>query len=154
MAQISNDQDLRAALEQLPLEQQRRLAGRFVQSVIHLTQDSRLIRAVDSALAADTSPDDLEEAHKAAKSHAIRTYTACGKDTDWLAQADHFVAAAAAAALLPEGQHEEKASRAWKAAVQARMAKNCELMESEEGEKETEAERQYRIAEGFLAGGS
>ena len=35
---------------------------------------------------------------------------------------------------------------AWKAAMQARMAKNCEMMEENEGEVETEAERQYRIA--------
>jgi hypothetical protein len=27
------------------------------------------------------------------------------------------------------------------------MAKNCELMEEEEGEMETEADRQYRIAD-------
>ena len=69
---------------------------------------------------------------------------------DWLAQADHFVAASAAAALMPPSQLPEKTNPAWKAAVQARMAKNCEMMEEEEGEAESEAERQYRIANDSL----
>ena len=71
----------------------------------------------------------------------------CGKDTDWLAQADHFVAASAAAALTPADQLAAKTNPAWKAAMQARMAKNCEMMETDEGEAQSEAERQYHIAD-------
>ena len=87
---------------------------------------------------------------KAAKSYAVKTYTECGKDTDWLKQADHFVAAAVAAALTPPDQLAAKTNPAWKAAVQARMAKNCELMEKDEGEEETESDRQYKIASQYL----
>jgi hypothetical protein len=56
------------------------------------------------------------------------------------------VAASAAAALAPSARDDAKTNPAWKAAVQARMAKNCEMMEEKEGETDTEAERQYRIA--------
>ena len=41
---------------------------------------------------------DVEvHALRGARSHATKTYTACGSDTDWLAQAEHFASAAAAA---------------------------------------------------------
>ncbi|HYN76479.1 MAG TPA: hypothetical protein VES73_01635, partial [Lamprocystis sp. (in: g-proteobacteria)] len=92
-----------------------------------------------------------EDAYRAAKSYATKTYTDCGKDTDWLAQADHFVAAAAAAALTPEAQTADRQSRAWRAAVQARMALNCEMMETPDGAGDaTEAQRQYAVANAFL----
>jgi hypothetical protein len=146
MTTISNDHDLRDALSRLGDVRQRILGATFTKSVIHLCRNQRVHRAVESALNPDASDSELLDALKAVKGYAAKTYTACGKDTDWLAQADHFVAAAAAAALTPAGQLPEKTNPAWKAAVQARMAKNCELMIEEEGEMETEAQRQYRIA--------
>jgi hypothetical protein len=152
MAKIHNDQELRDALSVLSSDQQRMLGARFARSVIRLARDERLNRAIETALRDDASPGEVEDAYRAAKAYATRTYTDCGKDTDWLAQADHFVAAAAAAALTPEALMAERQNRAWKAAVQARMAANCEMMESDEvvGD-ETEAQRQYAIAAAFLA---
>jgi hypothetical protein len=44
----------------------------------------------------------------------------------------------------------ERQNRAWKAAVQARMAVNCELIESDEVPDQSEAERQYAIASAYL----
>jgi hypothetical protein len=146
MPTISNDQDLQDALNQLNGVRQRIMGAKFSKSVIHLCQDARVRRALDVAQNPDASDAELQDALKAAKGYAAKTYTACGRDTDWLAQADHFVAAAATAALTPAAQLPERSNPAWKAAFQARMAKNCEMMEVEEGETETEAERQYRIA--------
>jgi len=146
MPTISNDHDLQSALSQLTAVQQRTLGASFTKSVIHLCKDERVTRAVETAQNPNASEAELQDALKVAKSYAARTYTACGRDTDWPAQADHFVATSAAAALTPAGQLPAKSNPAWKAAVQARMAKNCELMEEEEGEMETEAQRQYRIA--------
>lgn len=146
MARISNDHDLRDALNKLTAVQQRVVGADFTKSVIHLCRVERVRRAMETAQSPDADNAELEDALRAAKGYAAKTYTACGKDTDWLAQADHFVAAAVAAALTPVGQSSARTGPAWKAAVQARMAKNCELMEEGEGEMETEAERQYRIA--------
>lgn len=151
MTEIENDYDLREALEGLSADQQRRLGGFFVESVLHLCKDPRVRKAVAVAMAPTHSPGELQDAYAVAWGYARRTYTACGTDAHWLEQADHFVAAAAAAALLPEEQYSESYNRAWKAAIQARMAKNCELMEGEEGEVENEAQHQYRIAAAFLA---
>jgi hypothetical protein len=146
MTTISNDHDLRDALNRLSAVRRRIIGARFAGNIIHLCRNDRVVRAVDTALNPHASEAELQDAFAAAKSHTAKTYTDCGKDTDWLAQADHFVAAAAAAALTPPVRDDAKTNPAWKAAVQARMAKNCEMMEEKEGETDTEAERQYRIA--------
>jgi hypothetical protein len=148
MAKISNDNDLRAAISGLSPDRQRVLGAQFVKGVIGLNRDERVARAVETALNIESSPAELDDAYRAAKGYATKTYTDCGKDTDWLAQADHFVAAAAAAALVPDSG--ERQSRAWKAAVPARMAVNCAQMEDEDGELQDEVGRQYRIAEAYL----
>ena len=157
MTQIHNDQALREAVQTLAPDRQRLLGGRFAQRVAHLGKDERVKRAIDTALREGVGAGELEDAFKAAKGHTTKTYTQCGRDTDWLAQADHFVAAAAAAALMPEatraGIKAERQNPAWRAAVQARMASNCALMESADVSAETEAERQYAIANAFFAQG-
>lgn len=150
MANIQNDHALREALNGLSGEQQRVLGSRFAQSVLRLAKDERVRRAVEAGLRADSSPGEIEDAFRAAKAYATKTYTDCGKDTDWLAQADHFVAAAAAAALTPDALVAEKHNRAWKAAVQARMAVNCELIELDEVPDQSEADHQYAIANAYL----
>jgi len=145
MADVASDHDLREALENCSPEQQRMLGARFARGVVYLCQDERVARAVQTGLNPEASDTELADAYRAAKGYATKTYTDCGKDTNWLAQADHFVAAAAAAALTPPAQLAKMTNPAWKAALQARMAKNCEMMEDDEGETESEAERQYRI---------
>ena len=148
MVKISNDHELRAALAELSADRQRVLGAQFVKSVVGLNRDDRVARAVETALNIEASPAELVDALRAAKGYATKTYTDCGKDTDWLAQADHFVAAAIAAALSQEPG--DRPNRAWKAAVQARMAVNCAQMDDEEGEIEGEPQRQYQIAEAYL----
>jgi hypothetical protein len=151
MASISNDQELRDALSGLAADRQRIAGARFAQSVLSLCRDERVRRAADTALDPDAGEAALEDALRAAKAYATKTYTDCGKDTDWLAQADHFVAAAVAAALSSPEQLPAKVNPAWKAAVQARMARNCAMMEEDEVAAEGEPERQYRIAAGLLS---
>ncbi len=150
MPTISTDQDLRSLLNRLPEDQQRVVGARFADSVKRLSRDERVNRAIATALRADAAAGELEDAYRTAKAYATKTYTDCGKDTDWLAQADHFVAAAAAAALTPGNLLPEKSNRAWKAAMQARMANNCELVESDDDGHGDEVQRQYAIADEFL----
>ncbi len=149
MATISNDQDLRKLLDRLSAEQQRAIGARFAESVIHLSRDERVNRAIETALRPDATPGELEDAYRAAKAWSTKTYTDCGKDTDWLAQADHFVAASITAALTPDSLLAERTNRAWKAAMHARMANNCELVEGEPGATDGEVNRQYAIAAEF-----
>jgi hypothetical protein len=150
MPKINNDHELRDALNGLTAEQQRILGSRFAQNVVRLSKDERVNRAIETGLRDRVAAGELEDAFKSAKAYATKTYTDCGKDTDWLAQADHFVAAAAAAALTPDALMTEKQNRAWKAAMQARMAVNCTLIEEDDAPETSEAEHQYALAETFL----
>lgn len=151
MAKIDNDRDLRAALAELTTAQQRQIGAHFVEHVSHLSKNDRVKRAIATGLREEATPDELADAFKAAKAYAVKTYTDCGKDTDWLAQADHFVAAAIAAALTPEELMTEKRNCAWRAAVQTRMAVNCAMMEEETASETAEAQHQYAIANAFPA---
>ncbi len=150
MGTITNDQDLRSALNTLTAEQQRLLGSRFAEHVMHLGRDERVKRAIAAGLRDELSPSEREDAFKAARAYAVKTYTDCGKDTDWLAQADHFVAAAAAAALTPDDLMTERQNRAWKAAVQARMAVNCAMMDDDTASESEEAHQQHALANAFL----
>jgi hypothetical protein len=150
MPTINNDHALRDALNALTGEQQRILGSQFAQHVMHLSRDDRVNRAIETGLRDQVGPAELEDAFKAAKAYATKTYTDCGKDTDWLAQADHFVAAAAAAALTPDALMADRQNRAWKAAMQARMAINCTLIEEDDAPETSEAEHQYALASAFL----
>jgi hypothetical protein len=123
-----------------------------VNSVLHLCEDARIRLAVATGMNANAPAAERDEAFRAAKAFAVKTYTDCGRDTDWLAQAAHFVGAAAAACLTPAGQPGADVNSAWKAAMQARMARNCEMIERQDGEEHNEAERQYGIATEFLSG--
>jgi hypothetical protein len=96
------------------------------------------------------TPSELEDAFRAARAYAVKTYTDCGKDTDWMSQADHFVAAAAAAALTPDELMTERQNRAWKAAVQARMAVSCAMMEDDSADESNTARQQYALTAEFL----
>lgn len=150
MAKITNDQELRAALNRLTGEQQRRLGSRFAENILRLSRDERIHRAIATGLRNDATPGELEDAFKSARAYTVKTYTDCGKDTDWLAQADHFVASAAAAALTPDELMTERQNRAWKAAVQSRMAVNCAMMEDDTASESAEAHHQYALANTFL----
>jgi hypothetical protein len=148
--EITNDQQLRQALNDLTLEQQRKLGAEFVTSVSHLSDNPIIAQGLQSAENSARTTAELEFAYKSAKKLAIDTYTACGRDADWSAQAEHFVAAAIAACLIPEEQYNLNENIAWRAAMQCRMARNCEMILQDEGDVDNEATRQYAIAREML----
>lgn len=147
MPNINNDSELRQFIDSLGFEQQRALGVKFAESVMDLTQDPRLKKALDTALTPAVTAPEVEEAYKTAKAISTATFTACGRDADWMAQAEHFAAAALQAALAPADQLPGKGTAAWKAAMQARMARNCAMIETGQGSADSESQRQYRIAQ-------
>ena len=148
---ITNDSELRKAIDAMSPAQQQALGLRFAASVADLTKDARLLRALQDATAPGASEQAIGDAYKTAKAISTATYTACGQDANWAEQAEHFVAATLAAALAPPEQFAGKGNPAWKAAMQGRMARNCAMIETGEGAADTESQRQYRAAEA-LAG--
>jgi hypothetical protein len=150
MASIHNDHELKLALEGLTSVQQRVVGSQFVSSVLGLSDDPLVKRAVDVAANEDAADAECEEAYRSAKAVAVKTYTDCGKDTDWMSQAAHFVAAAAAS-CLNAASSQGADNPAWKAAIQARMARNCEMIERQDGGTHDEADIQYDIVERFTS---
>ncbi|WP_428609602.1 hypothetical protein [Sedimenticola sp.] len=147
---ISNDQALKDALNSLTREQQRVLGARYTLNISSLVDNPRLKSALQVAVTPESTEQELKDAYKVAKSIATKTYTACGRDADWGLQAEHFIAAACAAVLTPDALVTETFNAAWKAAIQSRMAKNCLMIESDSGELENEADKQYALTEAFL----
>ena len=144
---ITNDKEFKAQLATLPVARQRQVAARFVQRVYALSNDVRVKAALDVAGRADISDAELTVVSQAANSARVESFTQCGKETDWSAQAGHFVAKAAVACGRAAGEGD---SLAWDAAMQARMARTCETVATGEGTENREAEEQYRVLEAFL----
>jgi hypothetical protein len=144
---ITNDKDFKAALAGLSIAQQRQVAARFVQRVFALSNDVRIKAALDVAGRADITDAELTVVSQAANTARVESFTQCGRETDWTAQAGHFVAKAAVACVRLSAPGE---SLAWEAAMQARLARTCETVASGVGTENREAEEQYRILEAFL----
>jgi hypothetical protein len=144
---ISNDKEFKAALGGLSSQRQRQVAARFVERVLPLSGDVRIKAALDVASRADISDAELTVVSQAANSARVESFTQCGRETDWTAQAGHFVAKAAVACVRPA---EAGDNLAWDAAMQARMARTCQTVAEGSGTENREAEEQYRILEAFL----
>jgi len=148
---INNDQEFKKALAGLSIAEQRELAAQFVASVSSLCPDPLIERALKTASDKKHSDNDFNEIYQRIKSLSIKTYTSCGDDADWSAQAAHFVAGAAKVCLTPQQQLGDKNNLAWKCAMQARMAKNCAMIDSDEELVDNEAQKQYIISNNYLS---
>ena len=144
---ISNDNEFKAALNALPIAQQRIVAARFTENVLSASKDPRVANALQAAQQTDVSTAELAAAYQAARSASVESYTPCGKEADWLCQAGHFVAKAAMSSVTPAAHG---ANLAWDAAMHARMARASETIASGAGNDNQEAEQQYRILSEFL----
>ena len=147
---INNDHDFKKALEELSITEQRVWAAQFIDSVIALNSDPLIARALNVVRNKIHSNREYNEIYTSIKSLSVKTYTSCGGDADWLAQAAHFVATAVKACMTPLEQIGSKNNLAWKCAMQTRMAKNCEMIDSDEDVIDNEAEKQYTIINDYL----
>lgn len=150
MPAIDSDTEFKSVLSGLPLNQQRSVGKLFVESVIDLSDNPKVKKTIDALGDTDISSDDIAENFQTAKSAAIDSYTLCGREADWLKQASHFVASAAAVCLTPEDQTSQNSDLAWSTAMNARMAKNCEAIAHGRESDNQEASRQHQILETFL----
>jgi hypothetical protein len=144
---ISNDKEFKSALAGLSPAQQRQVAARFVQAVLPLSGDARIKAALEAAGRAGISDAELAIAAQAANSARVESFTQCGKETDWAAQAGHFVAKAAVACVKAA---EAGSNLAWDAAMQSRLARTFQTVADGAGTDNREAEAQYRTLEAFL----
>ena len=144
---ITNDKGFKLALAELSIAQQRQLAARFVEAVFPLSGDARIKAALDAAGRAGITDAELAPAAQAANSARVESFTQCGKEADWTAQAGHFVAKAALACVKSA---ETGGNLAWDAAMQARLARTFQTVAEGAGTDNREAEAQYHTLEAFL----
>ena len=144
---INNDIEFKAALGELPRAAQRRIAARFAESVLALSQDHRIKSAIEAAKRSDITEDEYAAAMRSANAASVDSYTQCGHDCNWISQANHFVAQAVLAGLKPSQPGEIPA---WNAAMHARMARTCESVANGDGTDNAETAAQYRILAEFL----
>lgn len=149
MSEISNDTEFQQALGKLDLGRQRQVAARFIENVLTLSDDPRVGRAAQAAGDANASPDDLNNAYRAAKGAALEAHARCGADGEWSDQTGYFVARAAEAAVAPQVRSEGKGP-AWKAAMSCRMARTCLAADTDEDAHDKESHTQYRILAAYL----
>lgn len=147
---VTNEQEFKAALDQLPLARQRYVAALFAESVLPLSRDKRIKGVINAAKRADISDDELIALHLAARAASVDSYTQCGREVNWLCQAGHFVAEAAEACVTVNAPGKSE-NPAWSAAMHARMARTCECIARGQGTERCEIDTQYRILEQYLA---
>ncbi len=148
---IKNDQEFKQALEKLSIADQRLVSAQFVESVLYLNNEPLIKRALEIVNNKNHTSIEFDDAYKNVKSLAVKTYTNCGENADWSAQAAHFVTEAAKACLTPEEHLETIQNLAWQCAIQSRMAKNCAMIESEQDVIDNEAKKQYAIVDAFIS---
>ena len=145
MSQIANDAEFGKVLEGLDPIPRRLLAARFVEDVLALCSDARVIQIAANA---DASEDELVEALQTARAVTFDCHTRCGSEGDWLKQAGYFVARAATFALTPV--EEVPGGPAWQAALSCRMALTSRAIVTGDDTAGEESKQQYRILSEFL----
>jgi hypothetical protein len=141
---INNDIEFKTALGGLPRAAQRRIAARFAENVLALSQDHRIKSAIEAAKRSDITDDEYAAVLRSTTAASVDSYTQCGHDCDWNKQASHFVAEAALSCFRPGD------NSAWDAAMHARMARSCESIANGDGTDNAETAAQYRILAEFL----
>lgn len=149
MSQITNDTQFREAIKALDDRQQRLLAGRFAENALPLSNDPRLASIIKTATSPDTSEEEIHNAWKTGKTASVELSARCGADGDWSDQADYFVARAATAAVAPPGAG-KTGGPAWQAAMNARMAQTCKLIDATDEQVGQVRDQQYQILSKFL----
>jgi hypothetical protein len=144
---INNDSEFKSSLSGLDPARQRRAAARFVERVLDLSGDVRVRAAVEAAQRGDLPEAEREVLFQAANTARVESFTQCGREADWGAQAGHFVAKAAVACVKSPVSGE---SIAWDAAMHARMARTCQAVAEGAGTETREAEAQYAILDELL----
>ena len=151
MERIHTDNDFKRLLSGLSVKQQRRVGKLFVERVMELSDNPKVRNSLSPCDRDDASITDISDSFATVKSAAIDSYTLCGREADWLKQAEHFVAAAAASCLSPEEQTEQCKTLAWTTAMNARMARVCANIAHGVEADNSEAASQYEILAAFLA---
>jgi hypothetical protein len=148
MARIEKNSDFISTLSKLPVDQQHKLAKKFIASVIHLSDNPRLHPVVELLDKPSCSTDDICRARAIAQSVYAETSPHSDiSEVNYNCQATHFIAQALMACATPDNGA-SISHVAQKVANYCRMAQTCTSMgQGGETPDFAHAEAQYnRIA--------
>lgn len=126
---IANNSDFFSTLSNLPIDQQHKLAKKFISAVFHLAKNPRLAPLRQLLDKPECSEDDIRAAHSIARSVYVETGPHSDLDElDYNCQATHFIAQAVLACTAPDSQGISASHLAQKVANYCRMAQTCSNM--------------------------
>jgi hypothetical protein len=129
MPHIENNSDFFSILSALPIDQQHKLAKKFISGVMHLTDLPRLNPLLDLLKKPECSADDIQKAHSIARSVYVETAPHSDLDeVNFNCQATHFIAQAILACTAPDSKDAPSSHLAQKVANYCRMAQTCSSM--------------------------
>ncbi len=141
---INNETEFKKALDGLTPMQQRQVGILFVEHVLSLATEIKLGQLLQLAQKKEIEADELNKACQEANAIAVKTYTFCGENADWIKQAGHFVGVACTACLKPK-------VNSWSVAMNCRMALVCKgIAQLKDDRSIQEAIAQYQIMQEFL----
>lgn len=148
---VRNDREFRGRVGGLNIPQQRRLGALLITRILYLCSDMRVRQAVEVAQRRHVTEDQLRSAYLAAKAVSIERVTHCSRDADWVCQASHYVASAAAVCVMPAAELSEPRDIAWQAVMNTRMAVICETLAAGEVPGCEDFSWQYLIVQQMIA---
>ncbi len=145
---MTQDSEFRQALSALSRLQQRQIGAQFIERVLQQYPEATLSKLLAVAQQADVSELELAAAAKTAKALALDKHTRCGAEGDWQAQASYFLARATSELLATSKPSQLPA---WEAALNARLARTCALIDDTHHTLHGESDAQYQLLTDYLA---
>jgi hypothetical protein len=121
MKTIINDQQFKKIIDELSPLQNRKLATLFLQNVISLTDEKKYQQLLTLKDNKNVAEQEYVNLQTAIHTMVVETNARCGTDTDWAAQAEHFVAKSAHSCVKDARGNQNPA---YDSAMYARLARN------------------------------
>ncbi|RLA07533.1 MAG: hypothetical protein DRQ51_05750 [Gammaproteobacteria bacterium] len=148
MKTITNDKQFKATIDELSSLQNRKLATLFLQNVMGLTDKKKYQQLLTLASNKNATEQEYANLQTAIQTMVVETNARCGTDTDWAAQAEHFVAKSALSCVKDANRSNQNS--AYDSAMYARMACNFASIADGKSDEQAETQAQYQILIQFL----
>ena len=151
MDKITNDREMKLALERLDPLQLRLAGAAFVHGVMDLCHDEHLRRGLAVAQDAGASGEELKAALKPVSIATINSHARCGAEGDWQDQANYFIGRAIGCLLGCQAPNRTRDKNpAWQVALACRMARLSGELHQENETPAQENHNQHSILTAFL----
>lgn len=151
MNKITNDREMKLALERLDPLQLRLVGAAFINGVMDLCHDEHLRRGLAVAQDPDATGEVLKAALKPVSLATLNSHARCGAEGDWQDQANYFIGRAIGSLLgCQDPKRAREKNPAWQVALACRMARLSGELHLDNENPEQEGRNQHAILTAFL----